>query len=218
MSKKEKEIYDMNELIQQGGVVMIPLLVFSIIALAIILERLIYFVRIKREISERVMDLAKEGMKKRNTKDVLKLLGISKNPIDRIIMRGIKNWESDFQEMEREMEEMEMVEFSKMERYLPILHFIGKMSPSLGLLGTVTGMIKTFHFLSLNVNSQQLAQGISEALITTAFGLMISIPSLAAYYYFINKLEQVITHSEKREIELIHFAQKLGNHYAQIQD
>ena len=72
-------------------------------------------------------------------------------------------------------------------------------------------MIKTFHFLSLNIESQQLAQGISEALITTAFGLSLSIPAFAAYYYFMNKIENVVKHTEKRELELIHFIQKLGN-------
>ena len=135
-----------------------------------------------------------------------------------ILSSGILAWEKGYQEMEREMEEVKMIVFPRMERHLPMLHFIGKMSPSLGLLGTVTGMIKTFHFLSLNMESQQLAGGISEALITTAFGLGISIPTLAAYYYFLNKLEHIVIHSEKRELELLHYIQRLGDENAQIQD
>jgi len=208
----------MNELIQQGGVIMYPLLIFSIIALAIMLERFLYFSRIRWEIPERMMQQLREDLRTGNTENALTLFEYSRNPIDRVLTKGIKSWAKGCQEMEREMEEMKMLEFPRMERRLAMLHFIGKMSPSLGLLGTVIGMIKIFHFLSINVESQQLAQGISEALTTTAFGLIISIPTLAAYYYFRNKLEHIINHSEKREIELINYAQKLGDGYAQIQD
>jgi biopolymer transport protein ExbB len=208
----------MSEFIQQGGVVMYPLLAFSIIALAIILERSFYFGRIRREIPEKIIHQVKVNIQRGDTKKALALFKHAHNPVYRILAKGISVWEKGSQEMEREMEEVKMLEFPRMERRLPMLYFIGKMSPSLGLLGTVIGMIKTFHFLSLNVESQQLAQGISEALTTTAFGLIISIPSLAVYYYLMNKLEQVITHSEKREIELINYAQKIGNANAQIQD
>jgi biopolymer transport protein ExbB len=208
----------MSEFIQQGGVVMYPLLAFSIIALAIILERSFYFGRIRREIPEKIIHQVKVNIQRGDTKKALALFKHAHNPVYRILAKGISVWEKGSQEMEREMEEVKMLEFPRMERRLPMLYFIGKMSPSLGLLGTVIGMIKTFHFLSLNVESQQLAQGISEALTTTAFGLIISIPSLAVYYYLMNKLEHVITHSEKREIELINYAQKIGNANAQIQD
>ncbi|OFW54179.1 MAG: biopolymer transporter ExbB [Actinobacteria bacterium RBG_13_35_12] len=208
----------MKVLIEQGGVVIYPLLVASVIALAIIIERFFYFSRIRREIPEKIMQQVKQNLKNGKISESMKLLKKPYNPMYRILFNGILAWEKGYTEMEREMEELKMIVFPRMERRLPMLHFIGKMSPSLGLLGTVTGMIKTFHFLSLNVESQQLAQGISEALITTAFGLSISIPALAAYYYFMNKLEHVVKHTEKRELELIHYVQKLGDRHAQVQD
>ncbi len=208
----------MKLLIEQGGVVIYPLLVVSVIALAIIIERFFYFSRIRREIPEKIMQQVKQNLKNGKTEDTLNLLKKPYNPIYRILFEGILAWEEGYIEMERAMQELEMIVFPRMERYLPMLHFIGKISPSLGLLGTVTGMIKTFHYLSLNVESQQLAQGISEALITTAFGLSISIPALAAYYYFMNKLEHVVKHTGKRELELIHYVQKLGDRNAQVQD
>jgi biopolymer transport protein ExbB len=206
----------MNELIKQGGIIIYPLLAASIVALAIILERFIYYGNIKREIPEKVMLQLKDCLKNGEQSKALRLFSHSRNPVHLILSSGILAWERGYEEMEREMEEVKMMVFPRMERRLSMLHFIGIMSPSLGLLGTVTGMIKTFHFLSLNLESQQLAGGISEALITTAFGLSISIPALAAYYYFINKLEHVVTHSEKRELELIHYAQKSGDIHAQI--
>jgi len=208
----------MKLLIEQGGVVIYPLLVASVIALAIILERSLYFSRIRREIPEKIMQQVKQNLKNGKTEKAMELLRKPYNPMYCILFDGILAWKEGYIEMERVMEELEMIVFPRMERYLPMLNFIGRMSPSLGLLGTVTGMIKTFHFLSLKVESQQLAQGISEALITTAFGLSISIPALAAYYYFINKLDHVVKHTEKRELELIHYVQKLGDKNAQVQD
>ncbi len=207
-----------NTLIEQGGVVVYPLLAASIISLAIILERFYYYIRIRREIPERIIYLVKENLKRGKTKEAVKLLKKPSDPMYGILLEGILVWEEGFEEMERVMSDAKMAEFPRMEKYLAMLHFIGKMSPSLGLLGTVIGMIKTFHFLSLNVESQQLAQGISEALITTAFGMIISIPALAAYYYFMNKAEYVVKHTEKRELELIHYIQKLGEKNVPVQD
>ena len=208
----------MKVLIEQGGIVIYPLLVFSVIALAIIIERSFYFLRIRREIPEKIMQQVKQNLKYGKNEEAIKLLRKPDNPMYRVLLNGILAWEDGHVEAERVMEEFKMIIFPRMEKHLQMLNFIGKMSPSLGLLGTVTGMIKTFHYLSLNVASQQLAQGISEALITTAFGLSISIPSLAAYYYFTNKAEHVIVHTEKRELELIHYIQKLGDSHAQVQD
>ncbi|MDD3656117.1 MAG: MotA/TolQ/ExbB proton channel family protein [Atribacterota bacterium] len=208
----------MRILIEQGGVVIYPLLAVSVIALAIIMERFFYFSRIRREVPENIIQQVKESLKQGKTQEALKILKKPYNPIYSVLYKGILVWEEGYIETERAMEELKMILFPRMERHLGMLHFIGKISPSLGLLGTVTGMIKTFHFLSLNVESQQLAQGISEALITTAFGLSISIPALATYYYFMNKLEHVVKHTEKRELELIHYIQKLGDQHAQIQD
>lgn len=208
----------MKMLIDQGGIVIYPLLVVSVIALAIIIDRFFYFFRIRREIPEKIMEKVKRDLKNRETREAVKLLKKPYNPMYYILSNGILAWEEGHIEMERVMAEAKMIAFPRMEKFLPMLHFIGKMSPSLGLLGTVTGMIKTFHFLSLNVEPQQLAQGISEALITTAFGLSISIPALAAYYYFMNKAEHIVKHTEKRELELIHYVQKLGKKDVQIQD
>lgn len=206
----------MNEFIKQGGIVIYPLLAVSVVALAIIIDRFFYFIRIKQEVPEQTICQIKEKIKRGETNEALALLSHPRNPIHQILSKGIICWEEGYKEIEREMEEVKMLEFPRMGKNLAMLHFIGKMSPSLGLLGTVIGMIKTFHFLSMNVESQQLAQGISEALITTAFGLIISIPSLAAYYYFINKMEHIVNHCEKREIELINYTQKLGDVNAKI--
>jgi biopolymer transport protein ExbB len=201
----------MRVLIEQGGIVIYPLLALSVIAFAIVIERFLYFIRIKNNIPENIILQIKENLREGEPEEAVNILKKTHNPMYHVLYNGIKVWKEGYIEMERAMEESKLLVFPRMEKNLAMLHFIAKTSPSLGLLGTVTGMIKTFHFLSLNIESQQLAQGISEALITTAFGLSLSIPAFAAYYYFMNKIENVVKHTEKRELELIHFIQKLGN-------
>jgi biopolymer transport protein ExbB len=198
------------ELIEKGGFIIYPLLLFSLVSLTIILERLFIYIRISRQISDQLMEEIKEKLKNRDIKGALMLLDKIKGPVGKILKKGIENFQCKPEEIEKEMEEVELAEFPVLEKRMDILHFIANISPTLGLLGTVTGMIKTFQVLSFNANPQELAVGISEALITTAMGLVISIPSFAAYHYFINKIDYLRLHTEKRQIELINYLKKVG--------
>lgn len=195
----------MQYLIAKGGIVIYPLLLSSLIALTIILERFYRFIRVPKRLSDDLMEKVKEKIMYNKIEEAAYICESNKGPIGKVLKRGVLNSNKGPEEIEKMMEEIKWEEFPRLEKGLEALHFIGKISPSLGLLGTVTGMIKTFHVLSLNGEPQQLAGGISEALITTAIGLIISIPSLGAYYYFVNKIQQMLTHTEKREIELINF-------------
>jgi len=200
----------MTGLIDKGGIIIYPLLIFSLISLTIILERFFVYIRISKQISDKLMEDIKMCLKNNKIKEAKALLNVINGPIAKILKKGIENYKSGPDEMEKEMEEVELEEFPLLEKRLGVLHFIASISPTLGLLGTVTGMIKTFEVLSYNGDPQQLAGGISEALITTAVGLVISLPSLAAYHYFINKIEFMTLHTEKRQIELINFIKKVG--------
>lgn len=194
----------MEYLLSRGGIIIYPLLISSLVALTIIIERFYHFLRVPRQLSDGLMEEIKNNITLEKYKEAAALCD-GKGPTARILKRGIINAHKDLEDVEKLMEELKWDEFPRLEKYLEALNFVGKISPSLGLLGTVTGMIKTFQALSLNGEPQQLAGGISEALITTAVGLIISIPTLAAYYYFINKIKQMINHTEKREIELLNF-------------
>ncbi|QTL97615.1 MotA/TolQ/ExbB proton channel family protein [Iocasia frigidifontis] len=194
----------MEYLLSRGGIIIYPLLISSLVALTIIIERFYQFIRIPRQLPDKLMEVIKENIALKKYKEAASLCE-GKGPTARILKRGIINAHKDPEDIEKLMEELKWDEFPRLEKHLEGLNFVGKISPSLGLLGTVTGMIKTFQALSLNGEPQQLAAGISEALITTAVGLIISIPTLAAYYYFINKIKQMINHTEKREIELLNF-------------
>jgi biopolymer transport protein ExbB len=200
----------MQYLLAKGGVIIYPLLLCSLVAVTIIIERLYKFSKISQRLSDDLMIKIKEKIKANKIEEAVKICGEVKGPIGEILKKGILNIDKEANEIEEQMAEVELEEFPKLENYLGLLNFIGKISPSLGLLGTVTGMIKTFHVLSMNGEPQQLAGGISEALTTTATGLIISIPALGAYYYFTNKLQKIVVHTEKREKELINFVKEVG--------
>jgi len=192
-------------LIDQGGIVIYPLLLSSLISLTIILERLFFFLRTPMRLSDNLMSRILQEIKEKNIDEAVRLCDQNGGPVGLVLKRGILFSEKGLDRIEKVMEEIKWDQFPRFEKRLEVVNFIGKISPSLGLLGTVTGMIKTFHVLSLSGEPQRLAGGISEALLTTAVGLVISIPSLGAYYYFINKIEKMVNHTEKREMELINF-------------
>lgn len=195
----------MQYLLENGGIIIYPLILSSIIALTLIIERFFIFFSISKKISDKDIDKIKGCLLDNRYNDALNICLDVKGPVGKILKQGIANFKKSPGEIKELMEEVKWDTFPSLERNLEILHFIGKITPTLGLLGTVTGMIKTFHVLSLNGEPQQLAGGISEALLTTAIGLIISIPSLGAYYYFNNKIQQIVNHTEKREIELINW-------------
>lgn len=200
----------MQYLLSKGGMIIYPLLLCSIIVVTLALERLYQFSRISKELSNNLMNQIKDKISSNKVDKAVELCEEVKGPIGKIMKQGILYLDKEPEEIEEQMAEVELEEFPKLEKHLGLLNFIGKISPSLGLLGTVTGMIKTFHVLSMSGKPEQLAQGISEALTTTATGLIISIPALGAYYYFTSKLQQIVLHTEKREKELINYIKEVG--------
>jgi len=195
----------MEYLLAKGGIIIYPLLLSSIISLTVILERFYCFIKTTKFIKDDKMQKIKKKIKTGNIKQAVKICDKNGGPAGKALKRGILNLSKDPEDIMKLMEEVKWDEFPRLEKRLGLLNFIGKISPTLGLLGTVTGMIKTFHVLSMNGQAQQLAGGISEALITTAVGLIISIPTLGAYHYFTAKIQSMVNHTEKRIMEIINF-------------
>ncbi len=195
----------MEYLLTKGGIIIYPLLLSSIISLTVILERLYHFIRTPEFIKDNIMKEIKARIKRGNIEEAVTICDKNGGPVAKVLKRGILNLNKESEDIVKLMEEVKWDEFPKLEKRLGLLNFIGKISPSLGLLGTVTGMIRTFHVLSMNGEAQQLAGGISEALITTAVGLIISIPTLGAYHYFTTKIQSMVNHTEKRIMEIINF-------------
>jgi len=178
------------EWILKGGWVMVPLLIFSVIMLAVIIERAIKLHR-AQVISEPIVQALEEG---RSLQDVELLIQSNPTVLSRFLAQiNQKNYVS-----KEILEELAHSYFKRiwqeLEKRLEILNIIATTSPLLGLLGTVLGMVSIFHGLASGGagNSLALSQGISEALITTITGLIIAVPALIAYTFFSKKAEKLL--------------------------
>ena len=181
------------DLFTKGGPVMFILLGFSIFALAIIIIKLIHF-GIIRISNTNALEKIISKLNGSNAKKLLVEINKIKNPIARVIEVVIltkKDRRFDKESRESEISRISSIQIRNLENYLTGLEVIASISPLLGLFGTVLGMIKAFLNLEKagsQIDPALLAGGIWEALLTTAFGLAIAIPALAAYHLFENKI------------------------------
>jgi biopolymer transport protein ExbB len=173
----------------KGGLAMYPLAVCSVMALIIIIERILFFSRITNDDPEyhSLKKLLSQG--KLNEAKVLS--DRCNSVICRVAATAVKQWEADKRLLEGAIQSAGERELNHFQRGLSILDTIVTASPLLGLLGTVTGIIKTFLALSAsNGQAAQLSAGIAEALYTTAFGLSIAIPTLFCVNIFYGIVEK----------------------------
>ena len=192
------------DLIAKGGLLMIPLLLCSVLAVAIICERLI-LLRRNRIIKIEILKEIEIAIKKQDLKSALQWVDETQAPMLKIAKVALLNADRSKEDLKNYVEEAGRMQISSVERFLTILHTIAVVSPLLGLLGTVTGMIKVFDTIVEygTGNASVLAGGISEALLTTAAGLSIAIPTLVFFNYFSKKSESIITEMEHHSVTLI---------------
>ena len=180
-------------LIEKGGPVMFILLGFSIFAFAIIFIKLMQFFSAALSRTNKIEEILSK-LNGRNAKKLLVEIQKIKNPMSRIIEVVIltkSDRRFDKESREAEISRIISIEIRNLENYLGGLEVVASISPLLGLFGTVLGMIKAFLNLEKagsQIDPALLAGGIWEALLTTAFGLAIAIPALAAYHLFENKI------------------------------
>jgi biopolymer transport protein ExbB len=185
------------EFFVKGGPLMWPLLACSIIALAIIIERLFTLRRSKIipvDLIEEVERLTRMG----RLSDIEQLLKMNSSPICPIIMAAIRNSEMGREIIKDYMEEAGAQEAFAIERPIDILGIIAVISPLLGFLGTVMGMLSSFQTVTSSGehSSQLLASGISQALITTVMGLTIAIPAYICYRLLIARSDYLLLEME----------------------
>jgi biopolymer transport protein ExbB len=198
----------MYELVIAGGWLMLPIILCSVVAMAIIIERL-WTLRQSRVVPEnlvsQVWKLHSEGQM---TPDNITALKAS-SPLGSILSSGLINREHSREIMKEAIEEVGRQVVHELERYLNTLGTIASITPLLGLLGTVIGMIKVFStIVSAGVgNPGILAEGISEALITTAAGLSVAIPALMFTRYFSGKVERLVIVMEEEALKMVEVMQ-----------
>ncbi len=194
----------MFELIKAGGVIMWPIIICSVLAMAITLERL-WAYRRKRVVPEHLLPQIWKLYKKGKL-DRERILAIRESsPLGRMLATGLVNLDNSREVMKEAIEEEGRQVVHGLERYLNALGTIASISPLLGLLGTVIGMIKVFTAITAAGvgNPAVLAGGISEALLTTAAGLTVAIPTLIAHRYLTGRVEELAIAMEEQAIKMV---------------
>ncbi|MBK8971552.1 MAG: MotA/TolQ/ExbB proton channel family protein [Hahellaceae bacterium] len=194
----------MYELVLAGGVIMIPILLCSVIALAIIFERL-WTLRTSRIAPENIVnDMLLKLKKKELTSARLREIQ-NESPMGRILVAGLINAKHGREIMKESILEEASQVVHELERFLSGLGTIAAITPLLGLLGTVIGMIEVFAEIQVGGagNNQALAGGISKALITTAVGLTVAIPALVAHRFFQRKVDDLVVEMEQQALKLV---------------
>lgn len=194
----------MIDLIEKGGIFMYPIIFCSIVALSVFIERL-WTLRRKHIIPAEFIRNIKELTKKQKISEAIFLCQGDTSSIAKIFLTGLKNTGRGMWLVKETIEERGGREAVILEKRLGILSTIANLTPLLGLLGTVSGMIKTFNVISVQGvgNPAHLAGGIAEALITTATGLCIAIPTLVCHRILRDKAESLIFEMEENSIRLI---------------
>lgn len=182
----------------QGGLVMIPLLASSVIALTVVIERLYFWRRLRSQaVVSRILALVAEG----DLPQAAQEASTSRHPVARVLGAGIA---SKHLLPGAAMQAAAQAELSQARRYLPVLDTVITLAPLLGLLGTITGMISAFGIVSEADLGQPhaITGGIAEALIATATGLLIAIMTLIPYNYLRSKVEQLTDLLEEQATHL----------------
>lgn len=194
----------MFEMVQAGGWLMLPILLCSVVAVAIVGERF-WSLQEKRIAPSNLMAQVWQ-LSKSNSLDDANIEALAKNSsLGRILAAGLVNRYHPREIMKESIEDVGRQVVHELERYLNTLGTIAAVTPLLGLLGTVIGMIKVFAAITLHGvgNPSVLAGGISEALITTAAGLSVAIPSLIFYRYFRGKVDALVLKMEEEALKVV---------------
>ena len=194
----------MFEIVTAGGIVMAPIILCSILALAIILERF-WTLREQRVVPAELTDKVWQWVENRSLSDKQIMALEQHSPLGRVLAAGLANRHRDRAVMIEAIEDAGRHVTHDLERYLNMLGTIAAISPLLGLLGTVTGMIRTFKAITVAGigNPAAMAGGIAEALLTTAAGLLVAIPALVAYRYLRGRVDAHVIQMEKESIKLV---------------
>ncbi|MCG8434085.1 MAG: MotA/TolQ/ExbB proton channel family protein [Gammaproteobacteria bacterium] len=194
----------MFELVQAGGWLMLPIILCSLLAASIIIERL-WYLHNKRVMPEHLVARVWHWLKNDELDDEHIWAIRNSSPLGKILAAGLMNRGEPRDIMKEVVEDTGRHVAHEMERFLNTLGTIAAISPLLGLLGTVVGMIKVFSAITEQGVGDPgvLAGGISEALLTTAAGLAVAIPSLIGYRYLRGRVNEHIVRIEQEAIKLV---------------
>jgi len=202
----------MLSLIQKGGPVMIPLLLCSVVSVAITIERSVFWFRIRLKRNTKMLNIILRLAEKGKLNEAIKTCKQSNDNIAKILLEGIKNYNYNFVNA---LEATATSEINTMKKFMVILDTIITLTPLLGIFGTVTGIIISFGIMGKGgiVDPSGVTAGIAQALITTASGLVVAIFTLIPFNYFNSLIDSNSQDIEKyvNALELAQWKYKYGN-------
>ena len=194
----------MFEIVKAGGIMMGPIILASIVAAAIFLERL-WTLQSKRVMPAELTQKVWRWVEQRQIQDKHIVALQQNSPLGKILAAGLLNRYRDRTVIRESVEDTGRHVVHELERFIGTLGTIASLSPLMGLLGTVFGMIRTFNAITTSGigNPASLAGGIAEALITTAAGLTVAIPALLAYKFLRGRVQALVVQMEKEAMKLV---------------
>lgn len=193
----------MIDLFIKGGFAMYPLLLLSIIAVAITIDRFVYLRKARTDTGQFMETI--NGFLSRNALDeAYRHCESTTGPIAGIIRAGLKNQKRGREEVVRAVEDAGALEVAKLEKGILILQTVAKLSPQIGLFGTVIGMIRAFSAMGAGGDSpKMIASAIAEALTATAAGLAVALPAYFVSFVFVNSIGKSMVEMQQSSIEFL---------------
>ena len=192
------------ERVRNGGFFVWPILAIGVVALLIVLERTVFLSRVHTN-TDKIMGTVNELALVNRWHDCEKIIKSQPGrPVCNILKAGLEGRSYDRETIDSILQEAILREVPRLERFLAVLHVLAVISPLLGLLGTVTGMIATFHVITLfgTGDPRLMAGGISEALITTMLGLCVAIPIMLAHTFLSRRVDHIVEDMEEKAVGL----------------
>ncbi|HLB33928.1 MAG: flagellar motor protein MotA [Verrucomicrobia bacterium RIFCSPHIGHO2_12_FULL_41_10] len=207
----------MLEILQKGGPLMGIILLCSVVALGVFFERLFYLHRASIRVGELLEGLSLL-LERGNLSEALQECSVTPGPVARILQAALQHPQADRTELKEITTDAGLLELPKLERNLSILSMLATITPLIGLLGTILGLLDAFLAISAHggyATTAEIAHGVFESLLTTAAGLAVAIPSFLAYSYLSSRVNDLIHDMERAGIEII---QMLQSHRLPLRD
>lgn len=205
-----QETLSMMDLLLKGGYMLIPILILSLVAVYIFVERILT-IRKASQTPGQFIDNIKKLVLDGDISGATLLCTQTKTPISKMIEKGIARIGNPLKNIEVSIENVGKIEIYKLEKNLSLLATISGAAPMLGFLGTVTGMIQAFMAIAQeegSVSPKLLSEGIYEAMITTAAGLIVGIVAYLGYNYLVTRVQKLIHKMEYNSIDFIDLLQE----------
>lgn len=198
-------------LLLRGGPMMFLLLIVSAVAMVVFIERLLHYHRAQINSAEFLTGV-RNVLKRENVVEALSICEATPGPVARLVKTAILNRDNGRDGVREALEEAGLLEVPRLEERLNLLATIAQIAPIMGLLGTVLGFIEVFQAIQsqgLSAQSSTLAEGVWKALVCTAFGLAISVPSYAGYNYLVSRVNSIVLDMEKASTEILNIVMTL---------